>query len=813
MRSTSAAAGRVLGLLSLFLVASVVAGALLAGLFVPAVAAAGGATRGSITWFNDLKAVPPATQLSQQSVLLAKDGTLIARFYNENRSEVPLSKISRNMQNAIIAIEDARFRDHGGVDPIGLVRAAASDYLGNGTEVQGASTLTQQYIKNLYLEQAVYAGDKTAQEAAVARDANRKILEIRAAIDLEKTLTKDEILERYLNIAYFGNNAYGVEAAAELYFSVSAAKLSVVQAALLAGIVQSPDTYDPFRHKTNSLARRNTVLSRMHELGMLKDADYRKAVTTKITLKRKNQQSGCIAAIQGLGFFCQYVRNLIASGTESFSALGSTRAERINALDRGGLRITTSVDLKVQAAAQKAIAQYVKIGDRSKAGTAAVTVEPGTGHVLAMAENKTYSPKASSSSTEINYAVDSSLGGSTGFQTGSTFKAFTLATWLKEGKALNDVIDSDVGTLDNPDFTECNGRRLHGRGDLYKPQNSEPTEGGKMRVLDATANSVNTAFVAMSQQLELCQIAATAKSLGVHMAAPRDYNCSQTSLVDIPQCIKAMTLGPFSISPLTMATAYATFAADGTYCPAFPVVSIKKSDGKTVPVKAPPCKQDAIDPDIAHGVTYALKRVITNGTATDVNGMIKAPVAGKTGTTDNSVDTWFVGYTHARATAVWVGDNPTVASGTLRKSLNRLHVIGGHDYGGQSIFGATIAAPIWAKIMQVAVPGSDTSDWPDPPSDMLGSSGSDVPDVTGKSISDAIGILSGAGFSPRVGSAVDSNVPAGQVASTSPGSGATANQGATVTIHPSNGNGGGPTPAKQPTPPKKKKRHGPPPRL
>src|SRR6059058_1593053 len=255
MRSTPAAAGRVFGLLSLFIVASVVAGALLAGLFIPAVAAAGGATRGGIDWFNDLKAVPPATQLSQQSLLLAKDGTVIARFYAENRIEVPLNKISKNMQNAIIAIEDSRFRDHGGVDPIGLVRAAVSDYLGNGTQVQGASTLTQQYIKNLYLEQAVRKGDKAAQLAAVARDPSRKILEIRAAIDLEKTLTKDQILDNYLNIAYFGNGAYGIEAAAQRYFSIPASKLSLVQSALLAGLVQSPLTYDPVRHKTNAKQR------------------------------------------------------------------------------------------------------------------------------------------------------------------------------------------------------------------------------------------------------------------------------------------------------------------------------------------------------------------------------------------------------------------------------------------------------------------------------------------------------------------------------------------------------------------------------
>ena len=186
-------------------------------------------------------------------------------------------------------------------------------------------------------------------------------------------------------------------------------------------------------------------------------------------------------------------------------------------------------------------------------------------------------------------------------------------------------------------------------------------------------------------------------------------------------------------------------------------------------------------------------------------------MAGKTGTTDESIDTWFVGYTHARATAVWVGYDPTVTNAAKRKSLNTLHVIGGHNYGGQSIFGATIAAPIWAQIMQAAVPGTDTSDWDDPPSSMLGSSGNGVPDVTGKSIADAFGILSDAGFSPRLGNPVDSGAPKGTVGSTTPGAGATASDGATVTIHPSNGNGGGQKQKGNPT--KKKRKRGPPPRL
>jgi membrane peptidoglycan carboxypeptidase len=815
MKNSAPAAGRLIGLLSLFVAASLVAGALVAGLFVPAVAAIGGATKGSINWFNNLQTSLPTGDISQQSVLLANDGkTVIARFYAENRQTVPLTKISKNMQNAIIAIEDSRFRDHGGVDPIGLVRAAASDYLGNGTQVQGASTLTQQYIKNLFVEQAARRGDKAGVQAATAKDASRKILEIRAAIDLEKRMTKDEILAAYLNIAYFGNSAYGVEAAAERYFSVHASQLTVEQSALLAGIVQAPFTYDPIRRKTNAKNRRDTVLSRMHELGIVTDKQYAKAVKSPIRLKQRQPVSGCVSAIQGLGFFCEYVRQTIAQGADAFAKLGSTRQARVDALDRGGLRITSTVDLGTQRAALKSIQRYVPIGDKSKVATAAVTVEPNTGRVLAMAQNKRFSPKAGTGSTEINYNVDTNLGGSAGFQTGSTFKAFTLATWLKDGRGLNATIDANRKTIPVNEFLQCGGSHLRS-SEIYKFDNSEPTEGGRMSVLKATASSVNTAFVNMEQQLPLCDVAKTAQSVGVHLAGP-SAQCGDPT-TEIPDCIASMTLGPFSIAPLTMASGYATFASEGTYCPPFPVLSVKDADGNGVPIKTPGCDKGALDPDVARGVTYALKGVIRSGTAQDVNGIVPGSVAGKTGTTDSSVDTWFVGYTKQRTTAVWVGDPTLHGKGKRahRISLNN-RTIGGTGYG--HVFGATIAAPIWAGIMKTAVRGTDTSDWDNPPGSMFGNSGStaspelQVPDVTGKSLGEAFGILNGAGFSPRVGGSVDSSIPAGFVASTSPGAGSSASDGDTVTIHLSNGRGGGGNEQGKTTGPGKGKRKKPPPR-
>ena len=821
------AVGRVLGLLSLFLVVSVVAGALVAGLLVPAVAAAGGATRGSIDWFNSITTNLPDTRLQQTSQLLAADGSVIARFSDENRTEAPLSKISKNMQNAIIAIEDARFRDHGGVDPVGLLRAFASNQFGNGAEVQGASTLTQQYIKNLFLEQAVARGDKQAQEQAVARDPKRKLLEIRAAIDLEKVLTKDQILERYLNIAYFGNGAYGIQAAAERYFSVSAAKLTVPQAALLAGMVQSPTLYNPLStnkaRKQAALERRNTVLDRMHELGFMSGRRWQSFRAGKVALHPRAQQTGCIVATHSLAYFCEYVRTMIANGSDQFKTLGATQKDRLNALNRGGLKIYTTIDLKVQDAAVKAVTRRVPIGDKSKAASAAVTVEPGTGRVLAMTQNKKYNPKANDpSSTTINYAVDTKYNGSSGMQTGSTFKAFTLAAYLKDGNGLRDTVDASVKDRPFSDFELCHGQR-GSSGLRYKFDNSESNEGGKISVLEATAKSVNTAYVALETKIPLCDIAKTADSIGVHLAAPQPPcgNSKGAPSTDVPDCYPSLTLGPLSISPLTMAEAYATFADNGTYCPAWPLQKILGPDGKEVPLNKPACDDNALPQDIAHGVTYALKGVLTHGTATNVwHGT--GNIAGKTGTTDASVDTWFVGYTKQRATAVWVGDSVETfqhkrKGGQIapRHSLNGRR-IGGHQYG--NIFGATIAAPIWAEIMRTAIKGTDTSGWDNPPSSMLAGQGVSVPDVRGHSIGEATSILTAAGFQVQIGGPVDSPYPLGSVGSTSPSGGDTTTPGDTVTIYPSTGNGGAtnagnaqPQPKPQPKPkprPKPKPGHG-----
>ncbi|WP_088290674.1 transglycosylase domain-containing protein [Kineosporia sp. A_224] len=788
MRSTSATAARALALLGSFVVVSVLVGALGAGLFLPAVGASAMATRSGVDYFNNLPTDFESPPLSQASKMYASDGkTIIATFFDENRVLTPLKSISPTMQTAIIAIEDSRFYEHGGIDPKGVVRAAVNNQFGSGT--QGASTLTQQYIKNVNVERAVIANDDAAYKAAIERSSARKITEMRQAIALEKKISKNQVLENYLNIAFFGNNTYGVEAAARYYFRTSASKLNVEQSALLAGLVQSPTRYNPFRDAKLAQARRDTVLLRMLQLGKIDQAKYDKAKAIPLTkmLKRTPVRSGCVNASKQTHYFCAYVEKLIQIDP-AFKALGKTEADRLNTLKRGGLKIYTTVDVKTQLAAWKAVNKYIPYNDKSRVATAAVTVEPGTGKVIAMTQNRIYSPDRKPSSTVLNYSVDKELGGSNGFQNGSTNKAFTLATWLKAGKSLYAYVDASQDVRPFSDFESC-GSPLGGREPYSFGNAGDGVGSGSMSVVDATRNSVNTAYVDIESQLDLCDIAQTQMSLGMHLAFPQNVCGAKGAAVTskIPACIPSLTLGPKEIAPLTLAAAYAGFAADGKYCAPRAITKItKRSNNKDVSVAVPglACKQ-AFSEDVAHGVTFTLKRAFIDGTAARL-GRQPFPAAGKTGTTNRSLDTWFAGYSKQRATAVWVG-NPTIYESGRRKNLQGVTING---QGYRAVYGATLAGPIWAQIMRTAQAGLPDKDWPRPPSKMLRGESVGVPDVKGRSIGAARAILEGAGFKVSIGSPRDSKVPAGYVAETSPGAGSRSARGARVTIYPSTGRGG-----------------------
>ena len=781
---TALAGTRIPALLAAFLAVSMVSGVLVAGLFLPAVGAAGALTKDGLNLFNTmpdkLDDMPP----SEGSTMYASDGkTVIARFYEENRVVTPLSRIAPVMRQAIVAIEDSRFYLHGGVDPKGLVRAFVNNELNDGAQIQGASTLTQQVVKNYQLESAVVAGDKEAAAAAVEKTNVRKIKEIRMAIQLEQTLPKDAILERYLNIAAFGQNNYGVEAASQYFFRTTAAKLTLPQAALMAGVVQTPEAYNPFNHPKASKERRDTVLKRMLDLGMITTAQHAAAVATALPTKPQPAKSGCITA-RNYAYFCDYALKVLITDPR-YAALGKDEKARLNSIRRGGYKIVTTLDAKLQNGATQTLMKKIPPADASKVATAAVTIEPGTGRVLAIAQNTYFNPVRGPGNTELNYGVDEVYGGAAGFQVGSTFKPFVLTEWLTRNKGLYTNVTGDQSTWRGSDFTACGAPLTQG---TFKVSNSEGSGPSSITAMQATFDSVNLAYMDIASRLDFCNIAKTAEAMGVHLASTRgaDPSCFTKGLVSLtkmPTECPSMVLGSMQISPMTMANAYATLAAEGTYCPPTAVVSITDRAQKKATLGATKCVKDAISPDVARGVVFAGKRVFTEGTA--IGQGLKWPAGGKTGTTDNSVRTWFVGYTKQRTTAVVVAD-PTDYPGRYPggRSLN-YRKIGDRYYG--AVYGATIAAPLWRSIMNIAMDGLEREDWQNPPSKMLEGSGIRVADVTGRSIGEATGILQAQGFKVRVGRPVAAPFGGDRVAKTSPPGGGRAEKGSTITLYPGDG--------------------------
>jgi membrane peptidoglycan carboxypeptidase len=779
-RTSRPPAGPVLGLLAAFVAAAVVGGVLLAGLGMPLAGTTGYLARNSVELFDSLPSDLATPPLSEGSTLLRADGSQIAHFYEENRTEVTLDQIAPAMRGAIVAIEDSRFYEHGGVDPQGLMRAAVANYA-HGTVVQGASTLTQQYVKNVLVETASVKGDRAAVRDATARTKQRKLQEIKLAISLEKKYSKDEILNRYLNIAYFGDRVYGVEAAARYYFGIPAAKLSLPQAAMLAGLVQSPAVWSP-RKPEKAKERRDVVLRRMLEERMIDKAQYDQAKATPIAVTMNEPRRGCASA-GSHAWYCDYVQNLIIK-SPGFEALGETPEEREQMLKRGGLTITTAMDQNIANAAWDATKKRIPLADPSGVSTATVTVEPGTGKVLSIMQNKNYNPAGGRGNVATNFATDYAYGGSGGFQTGSTFKPFTLATWLKKGKSLNAFVSAEGGPASFSEFRSCSGGMS--RSQQYEYSNSESQGSGSMSVLTATYRSVNTAYVSMEKQLDLCDITKTAEDMGVHLASSQVDQCAigdekGRRTTRLPTCQPSLTLGAKELSPMTMAAAYATFAAGGTYCAPIAVLSIADRDGKPVPIPKPSCKR-VLDKDVAAGVNYALQRVLTQGTARG-RGIGRA-AAGKTGTTNGSIDTWFVGYTPQRSTAVWVGD-PTPrpkSKGSkvlVRKTLNYRTIDGDKQ---RRVYGATFAAPIWQEIMQKAHRGLPERGFAGPPGQMLRAEKGNVPDVRSRSVEEATRTLEEAGFSVKVGGTTGSLFPTGRVADTDPEPNSPADKGSIVTL-------------------------------
>lgn len=656
---------------------SALAGAIVAGMAIPFVGITAVATRSAFDGFNALPAQLQSAPLPQRTYMVDDKGQRFATLYKENRIVVPLDKISKKLQDAAIATEDARFYEHNGVDVRGAARALAANSQ-SGDVAQGSSTITMQYVRNMLITNA-----KTKEEVENARTRGgvagiaRKLQEMRYAIAVEKELPKDEILEGYLNIAYYGSGAYGAEAASKRYFSKPAKSLNLPQAALLAGLVQRPVGYDPTINPKLARVRRDVVLDRMSSLNMItpKQADNAKQTTIDDNLDVSQPPNGC--AESKFPFYCDYVLNQIKNS----EAFGQSPEERNAVLERGGLVIETALDRKTQEASEAAIIRRIPKKDPSKKAGASAVVEPGTGAVLALAQNRDWGTEGRGKTT-YNYAVNQADGGTIGMQAGSTFKIFTLAAALENGQRPGDMISSPARTTFSSGQWGC-GKN----GDFFPSYTvNNSTNSGTMNMYTGTAFSVNTYFVELQRRAGLCNTVRAAERMGVTTA-------SGEKLPRVP----SFTLGSIEVSPLAVANAYATVAAHGQYCRPLAVKAVKDLTGEGIFSDSGDCHQ-AIRSEVADSTTAILTGVVDGGIGgrTGQAMSLGRDAAGKTGTTDSNAAVWFAGYTPNVAAAVWVGD----PRGGFKYPMRNV-TINGQFYG--RVYGSTMPGPIWKETMQAAL--------------------------------------------------------------------------------------------------------------
>ncbi|MGC4980371.1 transglycosylase domain-containing protein [Streptomyces sp. DT193] len=660
-----------------FLGVSVLAGAVMAGIALPAAGALGLAAKGSVQGFDDIPDNLKSPSLSQRTTILDSKGGQIATVYSRDRTVLDLKNISPYMQKAIVAIEDSRFYQHGAIDLKGILRAVNQNAQ-NGGVSQGASTLTQQLVKNYFVEEA--GDDPTKVAQATQQTIGRKIRELKYAIQLEEKLGKKKILENYLNITFFGEQAYGVEAASQRYFSKPAKKLNLQESALLAGIVQSPSRYDPVNDEEEALKRRNTVLQRMAEVHDISQEQADAAKATKLGLHVSRPKNGCITAVKGAGFFCKYVEKVFLNDP----VFGKTREDRAKVWNQGGLTIRTTLDPQSQASIQASLKDHVYKSD--KVAAAATLVEPGTGKILGMGQSKPFG--TGTNETEYNYSVNYDMGGSNyGFPTGSTFKPFVAAAALEQGRPATQEYSSPNSMPYPSPVQTCGSKPWTNQGNEKVPNESE-SEQGPYQLKEAMAKSVNTYFVQMISDIGLCPVMNQIEKLGV----------VQGNGDKLPQ-VPSIALGAKGISPLTMATAYAAFASRGMYCTPVAIESISQQVGgreKSLDVPKSTCSR-AMSETTADTVNSLLSGVIDSGTGQQA-GLTDRANAGKTGTTDERKNAWFVGYTPNLSGAVWVG------SATQQVQMRGIK-IGGvwHD----KVYGGQVPGPIWRDLMTGALTGKD----------------------------------------------------------------------------------------------------------
>jgi membrane peptidoglycan carboxypeptidase len=731
--------------MSSLLLAILVCGLLVAGVAAPAAITSGLATRSAAEWWNDLPTTLPDTPLPQRSTILAADGSPIAEFYSENRVNVTLDQVPQRVRDAIISIEDSRFYSHTGVDVRGTVRALFNNLTGGPT--QGGSTLTQQYIKNVLLLSATSAEQR---DNVAGQNYDRKIREAKIALSIEQTMTKDQILEGYLNVASFGDGAYGIGTAAQHYFSKNPTDLTIAESALLAGLVKNPRDYNPTEHPGAAIERRDIVLQRMLDLQAITPDEFKQATIEPLTLHVMTPANGC--STSRYPFYCQWIKQTLADDP----AFGDTAETRAATLYRGGMVIHTTLDPHAQDIAQDAVDDA--LGRDNRVAAASVTVTPGTGAVVAMAVNRDYGQAPGQ--TELLLPTLPA------YQSGSTFKVFTLAAALEQGYNLNTVYDAPT-RYSPPGLNSPSGGF----------RNSSAVDAGPMNAATALWRSSNTFFVHLEADTGVLAVADMAQRLGI-TSLPR------TGDKAITPKDASLTLGSYEVSPLEMAAANAVFAAHGVACRPTGIASITTLDGQPLPAPNQNCHQ-AIAPGVADTVASVMQGTLDGPDAfrTGANQSLGRPAGAKTGTTNGFAAVWMTGFTPQYSTAVWVGD----PRGGQKYPLTGIYAYGRYV---ATAWGGETAGPIWKQVMLGLHEGLPVQAFA--PTDAIVATGLPytVPDVAGMPRDRAIQVLTDAGFTVTINPATAPADPAltnGQVAASNPAAGSRVSFGGAVTLTLSSG--------------------------